>query len=148
MMRERYRSLPLPLQRQVVRHSLLGCALVILTLAIAVVEKDIALTVLGLMLGALFVVYAAYLVCIDFVAVEGVCTAVERSMLFRKTVTVIMQTDSHTLRIPVRRPQGKVREGVGLILYLNSQARVYEDNGVLMVYEYRLLVPSESISSM
>lgn len=147
MIRKRYARLPLPLRRQLLRHGLLGCAIFILALAVAAVEKDVALLALGLILTALFLGYAVYLLCAEYVAVKGVCTALERSWLFGKTVTVEMQADGRTLRIPMRGRQRRIEAGNKLILYLNRNARVYEDNGVLIVCDYRLLLPDQSTGS-
>lgn len=141
--RDRFKTIPNALQRQILRRGLMGCAFLIFTVVFLLLGYDALLVLPGIgfmIFSAASAVWLFYLADRkQYVVVEGVCTEVAKSMLFKRIKTVTLESGGKTLRIQLKQHKRSYKTGVGMRLYLQENARVYERDGALLIYDYILI---------
>lgn len=138
-----FKAVPAALQRQILRRGLMGCAFFIFALLFLVLGYDAQLILPGIGLalfglgGAIWLFYIA-----DrnrYVVVEGVCTEVTKSLLFKRVKSVLLVSEGRTLRIQLKQHGRSFKAGARLRLYMRENAKVYERDDELLIYDYILI---------
>ena len=141
--RDRFKAIPNALQRQILRRGLMGCAFLIFTIVFLLLGYDALLVLPGIGFMIFSVASAAWLFYIAdrkrYVVVEGVCVEVTKSLLFKRVKTVTLEADNRTLRVQLKQHKRSYKAGARLRLYLQENAKVYERDGVLLIYDYILI---------
>ena len=141
--RDRFKVIPNALQRQILWRSLMGCAFLIFTVVILLLGYDALLVLPGIGFMIFSVASAAWLFYVAdrkrYVVVDGVCKEVTKSLLFKRVKTVTLEADGKTLRVQLKQHKRSYIAGAKLRLYLQENAKVYERDGVLVVYDYILI---------
>lgn len=143
-MKEKLLKLPDVLRRQVILH--LGVSLVglILLVAAGVFGNDWRFCVPCIVVAVLF--YANGLTLLDrgergsYIAIEGVCTEVEKVGLRKRTKSICIQADQQNIRIlNPRLGNRKITPGSMIKLYLAENAPVYDLDGYKVVNSHLAL---------
>ena len=139
-MRDKFKAIPAALQRQILWRGLIGCAFLIFSLMFLLLRYDALLVLPGVGFMLLSLGSAVWLFHVadkkQYVVVEGVCTEVTKSILFKRVKTVTLEADGKTLRIQLKQHNRSYHAGARLRLYVQENAKVYEREGVLLILEY------------
>ena len=136
-------TIPQPLQRHILKRSLMGCAFLIFTVLLLLLRLPLVI----LMPGILFALYlfGSSIRLLDlvlnnnYVILEGVCTKCFPCSFFKKTQTLLLETDGHILQLQLRTKPKHSPEGKHLQLYLSDHTQMFEKDGILLIYDYILL---------
>lgn len=142
-MKEKFKAIPYPLQRQILIR--LGCAaLGLLMLVLALIYHGdwrffipcIALT--GVCIGS-----AASLCwqCVEnrYVTIEGICTEIERTPLRRRIKAVYIRTTEHDVKVLIARRIKNLSVGNPIVVYVGTKTAVYEMDGCKVLCSYLAL---------
>lgn len=147
-MRDKFKAIPAALQRQILWRGLMGCAFLIFSLMFLLLGHDALLVLPGVGFMLLSLGSAVWLFHVAdkkrYVVVEGVCTEVTKSILFKRVKTVTLEADGKTLRIQLKQHNRSYHAGARLRLYMQENAKVYEREGVLLIYDYILIEQERS----
>ena len=139
-MRDKFKAIPAALLRQILWRGLIGCAFLIFSLMFLLLRYDALLVLPGVGFMLLSLGSAVWLFQVAdkkrYVVVEGVCTEVTKSILFKRVKTVTLEADGKTLRIQLKQHNRSYHAGARLRLYVQENAKVYEREGVLLILEY------------
>ncbi|HOG00759.1 MAG TPA: hypothetical protein PKW41_11405 [Clostridia bacterium] len=139
-MRNKFKAIPAALQRQILWRGLMGCAFFIFSVIFLLLGYDALLVLPGVSFMLLSLGSAVWLFRVAdkkrYVVVEGVCTEVTKSILFKRVKTVTLEADGKTLRIQLKQHNRSYHAGAKLRLYMQENAKVYEREGVLLILEY------------
>ena len=139
-MRNKFKAIPAALQRQILWRGLMGCAFFIVSVIFLLLGYDALLVLPGVSFMLLSLGSAVWLFRVAdkkrYVVVEGVCTEVTKSILFKRVKTVTLEADGKTLRIQLKQHNRSYHAGAKLRLYMQENAKVYEREGVLLILEY------------
>ena len=118
----------------------MGCAFFIFSVIFLLLGYDALLVLPGVSFMLLSLGSAVWLFRVAdkkrYVVVEGVCTEVTKSILFKRVKTVTLEADGKTLRIQLKQHNRSYHAGAKLRLYMQENAKVYEREGVLLILEY------------
>ena len=133
---KKLKSLPEPLQKQILLRLSLAAALFILGLASAVIWRDINM----LLIVAVAVLFAALGIRIayrDYIVINGICDDVNETVIRRRTKAIVLNTEIEgkcvKLRIPLRQQFRKITIGDALMIYVDAATQIIDCDG-----EYRL----------
>ena len=138
--RDNFKAIPAALQRQITRRGLMGCAFLIFTVIFLLLGYDALLVLPGIGFTVFSAASAAWLFNIAdkkrYVVVEGVCTEVTKSMLFKRIKTLTLEVDGKLLCIQLKQHKRDYKPGTRLCLYIQENAKVYERDGGFLILEY------------
>ena len=138
--RNAFKAIPAALQRQILRRGLMGCAFLILSLIFLLLGYDIRLVLPGFGFMLFCVGSALWLFYIadkkQYVVVEGVCTEVTKSILFKRIKTVTLDADGKMLCVQLKQHGRTIVANVKLRLYIYEKTMVYEKDGMLIIYDH------------
>lgn len=140
-LQDEFKAVPAVLQRQLLRRGLMGCAFLIFSLLFLLFGYDALLILPGMGL-ALFCLGGTLFHIADrnqYVVVEGVCTEVTKSLLFKRVKSVLVEAEGRTLRVQLKQYGRSFKAGARLRLYMQESVKVYERDGVLFIYDYILI---------
>ena len=141
--RDNFKAIPAVLQWQITWRGLTGCAFLIFTVIFLLLGYDALLVLPGIGFTVFSAASAAWLFHIAdrkrYVIVEGICTEVTKSILFKRVKTVTLEADGKILRIQLKQHRRGYRAGAKLRLYIQENAKVYERDGALLIYDYILI---------
>lgn len=141
--RDNFKAIPAALQRQITRRGLMGCAFLIFTVIFLLLGYDALLVLPGIGFTVFSAASAAWLFHIAgqkrYVIVEGICTEVTKSILFKRIRTLTLEVDGKLLCIQLKQHKRDYKPGTRLCLYIQENAKVYERDGALVVYDYILI---------
>ncbi len=133
-------ELPPALLRQIYIRAGTSILSFILFIVVAIFFHNIYLYVPCLILFAVMIVNTATLVynCVtgNYIKIEGLCSNVEATKIKRKTKSIELKFEEHTLKFPINKRIGKINLGDTIIVYLSDKTLVYEKDGIYVVYEY------------
>lgn len=72
----------------------------------------------------------------EFVELSGVCIAVYKSKLQRKTKSIVVETKRGTVKLPVRMKMQTIDVGDYVVIYVPDYASVYDYKGEMVVCEF------------
>ena len=136
----RLAEIPEPLSKQI--YARLGFSLIFFMLFIAVlcirldpltVVPFIGLSLYSLICACLLFFRAA---AGGYVVARGRCVEVAETLVRKRTKSVLIETGEHTLRVFSRKGARRIAKGAEIEIYIADDARVYESNGVKLVYSY------------
>jgi len=132
-------SLPVPLRRQVVTHLGLAAVLLIFGLLSAALWRDKSM----LIIIAVAVFFAALGVRIcyrDYIVITGICIEVEPTIIRKRnkavTITTMVDGKEMSLRIPLRQQFRKFAAGDTLEVYIDTETRINEWDGIFHLQTY------------
>ena len=141
--RDNFKAIPAALQRQITRRGLMGCAFLFLSLIFLLLGYDMRLVLPGFGFMLFCMGSTVWLFNIAdkkwYVVVEGVCTEVTKSMLFKRIKTLTLEVDGKLLCIQLKQHKRDYKPGTRLCLYIQENAKVYERDGALLIYDYILI---------
>ena len=133
------KSLPEPMQKQIVLRFVLSIVLLTFGLASAVIWQDKSM--LLIIAVAAFSGVLGFRLCYrDFIVITGICTEVDNTVIRKrnKAIVVIAVVDGKevTLRIPVRQQFRKFAVGDTLDIYVDAATSIHELDGKLQLQNY------------
>lgn len=141
--RDGFKAIPAALQRQILRRGLMGCAFLLFSVVFLLMGYDALLVLPGVGFMLFSFASAVWLFHIAdrkrYVIVEGICTEVTKSMLFKRIRSLTLEVDGKLLRIQLKQHRRGYRAGAKLRLYIQESAKVYERDGALLIYDYILI---------
>lgn len=140
---DHFKAIPAPLQRQILRRGLMGCAFFLLSLIFLLLGYDAMLVLpgFGFMLFCMGSAMRLFYIADGnrYVIVEGICTEVTKSMLFQRAKAVTLEAGGKTLRVQLKQYKRSCKAGTSLRLYIQENTKVHERDGALFLYDYVLM---------
>lgn len=140
---DHFKRIPAPLQRQILRRGLMGCAFFLLSLIFLLLGYDAMLVLpgFGFMLFCMGSAMRLFYIADGnrYVVVEGICTEVTKSMLFQRAKAVTLEAGGKTLRVQLKQYKRSCKAGTSLRLYIQENTKVHERDGALFLYDYVLM---------
>lgn len=137
---DHFKRIPAPLQRQILRRGLMGCAFFLLSLIFLLLGYDAMLVLpgFGFMLFCMGSAMRLFYIADGnrYVIVEGICTEVTKSMLFQRAKAVTLEAGGKTLRVQLKQYKRSCKAGTSLRLYIQENTKVYEQDGAMFLYDY------------
>ena len=139
-MKQEFKQMPEPLQKQVFIRIGLGALSAVLFAAALIYTRDIFLTLPFAGIAVFFAAAAFALfrrvVLGEYVAVSGKCAEIGLTALKRRAKYIIMDTDVCKLKVILRSRMRKIPAGTEVKLYIAKNTPVYEQNGSQALYSY------------
>ena len=142
-MREKLKSIPFPLQKQIIIRFATGLLFVFLFFVILFCFWDVylflpcAFFAVFLIVNAIFLFYNSYKG--NYVCVEGICEHIETIGLRKRIKSITLELVENKLRIMIRHRIKRIAVGDTVIVYLAKSTQVYEpDDGYLINNYYAL----------
>ena len=142
-MREKFNSIPSPLQKQVISRFAAGLLFVFLFLIILFCFWDVYLFLpcvffaVFLIVNAILLFYNSYKG--NYVCVEGICEHIETTGLKKRVKSITLALVENKLKIMVRQRIKRLAVGDTVIVYLAESTQVYDqDDGFLIGNYYAL----------
>ena len=137
---QEFKRMPEPLQRQTLLRLGLSALFLVLTVALAIVARDIYL-LLPCAGAVIFFAAAAFLlfrrvVLGEYVIVSGECAEVGLTVIRRRAKHLVLQTDACRVKVILRSRLQKISAGTKVNLYVANNAPIYDREGVQMLYSY------------
>ena len=135
-----FAAIPEPLQKQV--YIRLGFTVIFLLLFVLVLSMGFDwLTVIPFIVLSLFSLYSAWHLFRsalkgEYVVIEGICVDANVTAIRKKTKSVILKTDEHTVQVMIRQRQKKIPKGVELAIYVAKKTQVFEKDGMMVLHSY------------
>lgn len=139
-MKEKFKSLPEALQKQIIiRFG--ACALsLLLLLVVLAMYRDLYLCLSFILFSLFFGVSGALLLlrAVDgkYVVIEGECSKVERTVLRKRPKTIYFKAEPHTVKLQTRQRLKNISAGDTVVLYVSENMSVYEDEGCQILSAY------------
>ena len=134
-MKERFRNIPAPLQKQILQRAFsmaIGIAIMIFA-----GKEDIVLLLPGIAALLMFLVSACSLTirCLDenYLILRGQCLQIERSFVRKNTKAIYLKVQNHTVKLRCQIPR-RIAVGDQLTIYISNDAPVYEEDGCQVLF--------------
>ena len=136
---KKLKSLPEPLQRQILLRLGLAAALFIFGLVSAIAWRDWSMLII--IAVALFIAFLGIrIVWRDYIIITGVCSEVEATMIRKRTKAIVLITEmggkEGKLRVSLRQQFRKIAVGDILDVYVDTEAQIYEWEGEFRLQSY------------
>lgn len=139
-MKEKFYNMPKALKVQIFIRLGLAVLALILAILMSVIAKDF---LLGLPCWVLFVymsINGGILlyngITENYVSIIGTCIGVERSRIFKRVKSAMIQTEKGKLKVPIRNRIRKLNEGVAVTVYVPVKSLVYENGDGMSIFSY------------
>lgn len=134
-MKERFRNIPAPLQKQILQRAF-GMAIGIAIMVFAG-KEDIVLLLPGIAALLMFLVSACSLTirCLDenYLILRGQCLQIERSFVRKNIKAIYLKVQNHTVKLRCQLPR-RIAVGDQLTIYISNDAPVYEEDGCQVLF--------------
>ena len=142
-MREKFNSIPSPLQRQIIGRFMTGLLFVFLFLIILFCFWDVYLF-LPCVFFAVFLIVNAILLFYNsykghYVCVEGVCENIETTGLRKRVKSITLQLVENRLKIMIHHRIKRLAVGDTVIVYMAKSTQVYEQDDEYLIGNYYAL---------
>ena len=143
-MREAFKKIPEPLQRQIIYRLLTGAAILIVSAVFLMNSMDM-LSVMACVAIMGFCIISAFLlfrkaVIGDYVVISGACLSVALTAVRRRTKMITLHTeDDHILQVMIKQRLKKIRAGSQVTLYVAANVPVYEKGDGHILHSYLAL---------
>lgn len=142
-MKNKIRSLPVPLQNLLIYRVALAILALGASLALAVFLHDVHFALPGLILCVTMLVSAVLLYRLltqgRYLALRGTVLNVEQTMIRKHTKVIILEAEGKALRIQLRNRHVKVARGDKVALYLADTTKLYPWRGMYQLSGYLTL---------
>lgn len=142
-MREKFKSIPFPLQKQIINRFAAGLLFVFLFLVILFCFWDVYLFLpcvffaVFLIVNAILLFYNSYKG--NYVCVEGICEHIETTGLRKRIKSITLELAENKLKIMIRHRIKRIAVGDTVVVYLAESTQVYDrDDGCLIGSYYAL----------
>lgn len=142
-MREKFKSIPFPLQKQIISRFAAGLLFVFLFLVILFCFWDVYLFLpciffaVFLIVNAILLFYNSYKG--NYVCVEGICEHIETTGLRKRIKSITIELAENKLKIMIRHRIKRIAVGDTVVVYLAESTQVYDrDDGYLIGSYYAL----------
>jgi len=136
---QKIKSLPEPLQRQILLRFALAAALLVLGVASAIAWRDASMLFI-IAVAVFFAVLGVRIACRDYIVIAGICGDVDATVIRRRTKAIILCTVMNgreiRLRIPLRQQFRKIAAGDVLEVYIDAATQVHEWGGEFRLQGY------------
>jgi len=136
---KKMKSLPEPLQKQILMRLGLAAALFILGPASAVIWRDASMLLI-LAAAALFAVLGVRIAYRGYIVINGICGDVDATVIRRRTKAIVLCTvmddKEIMLRIPLRQQFRKIAVGDALEVYVDAETQIHEWDGEFRLQSY------------
>jgi len=136
---KKLKSLPEPLQKQILLRLGLAAVLFILGLASAIIWKDASMLLI-IAAAALFAVLGVRIAYRDYIIINGICGDVDATIVRRRTKAIVlcamMGGKEIKLRIPLRQQFKKIAVGDALEVYVDAETQIHEWDGEFRLQSY------------
>jgi len=133
------KSLPEPLQRQILLRLGLAAVLFIFGLASAAAWRDWSMLII-IAVALFFAFLGIRIVWRDYIVITGVCSEVEATMIRKRTKAIVLITEmggkEGKLRVSLRQQFRKIAVGDILDVYVDTEAQIYEWEGEFRLQSY------------
>lgn len=134
-MKERFRNIPAPLQKQIFFRGsgmMIGIAIMIFA-----GRGGIVLLLPGIAILLMFLVSACSLAirCFEgkYLILKGQCLQIERSFVRKNIKAIYLKVQNHTVKLRCQIPR-RIAVGDQLIIYISNDAPVYEEDGCQVLF--------------
>lgn len=142
-MKNKLRSLPIPLQDLLIYRVALSILALSTSLALAFFLHNIHFALPGLILCVTMLVSATLLYRLlmqgRFLALRGTVLHVEQTMIRKHTKVIILEVEGKALRIQLRNRHMKLAQGDMVALYLADTTKLYPWHGMYQLNTYLAL---------
>jgi hypothetical protein len=140
-MRNAFKQIPEPLQKQILYRLLIGIAVLIATVVFLISPMDTlsVFTCAGIMV---FFFISSFLlfrraVVEDYVVVSGECLGVTLTAVRKRVKTITMMADGgHTIQVLIKQRSKMIRTGARITLYISKNMPLYERDGFHRLHSY------------
>ena len=143
-MREKFKSIPLPLQKQIISRFATGLLFVFLFFIILFCFWDIylflpsAFFAVFLIVNAILLFYNSYKG--NYICVEGCCEHIETTGLRKRVKSITLElVEKNKLRIMIRHRIKRLAVGDTVVVYLAKSTQVYDQDGGYLIGNYYAL---------
>lgn len=142
-MKDKFKQLPDALQRQIVFRLAIGVGFLVLFLILQFCLGDIYFSLPCVLFGSVIIVNGGLLLYNstkgNFISVQGVCSQVETIGIRKRIKNIYIDTEMHTIKMPVRHRIRSLNKGDTVIVYLSEKTPVYEQEHGYMICSYYAL---------
>ena len=136
---KKLKSLPEPLQKQILMRLGLAAALFILGPASAAIWHDASMLLI-LAAAAFFAVLGIRIAYRDYIIIKGICSDVDATIIRRRTKAIVfctvMDDKEIKLRIPLRQQFRKIAVGDALEVYVDAETQILDWDGEFRLQSY------------
>jgi hypothetical protein len=136
---KKIKSLPAPLQKQIVLRLCLGVALLIVGLVSAIMWCDVSMLLI-IAVAALCVVLGVRITYREYIVIQGVCDDVSTTILRGRTKAIVLSTEIEgkeiKLRVALRQQFKKIAVGDALEVYVDAETQIHEWDGEFRLQSY------------
>lgn len=142
-MKEKFYSLPKPLQKQILIRSGAGMVFLLLLVIILICFHDLYFCLPCLLLSGFLLINGGCLLYSgskgSYIRIQGTCEQIEAFGIRKRIRSIRIAFDGYTVKIPVRQRMKRLSTGDTVIVYLSEKTPVYEQDGEYMVCSYYAL---------
>lgn len=139
-MKDAFRTLPSPLQRQIMSRLAIGIGFLFVTILFVIAKTPFLVVVPGIVVSLFCGISGISLFFLaisgDYIVLHGKCTDIFRSPVKKRVTSILLQTDEHVVQIRLNRSTHKFTVGVIMDVYLNKHTPVYVKDGIKIIYQY------------
>jgi len=136
---KKLKSLPEPLQRQILLRLALAALLLFLGLASATIWRDASMLLI-IVVAILYAALGIRIVLRDYIIIKGICDDATETMIRRRTKAIVLRTEIDgkeiKLRIAIRQQFRKVKAGDSLDVYVDAATQIHEWDGEFRLQSY------------
>ena len=145
---KKLKSLPEPLQRQILLRLGLAAVLFTLGMASAILWRDVSMLLI-IAAAALFAMLGVRIACRDYIIINGICGDVDATIVRRRTKAIVLCTvmdgKEIKLRIPLRQQFKKIAVGDALEVYVDAETQIHEWDGEFRMQSYIAIDKAEAV---
>lgn len=142
-MKNKIRTLPVPLQNLLIYRMALAILALGASLALAVFLRDVHFALPGLILCGIMLVSAVLLYRLlmqgRYLALRGTVLNVEQTMIRKHTKVIVLEAEGKALRVQLRNRHMKVAQGDTVAVYLADTTKLYPWRGMYQLSGYLTL---------
>ena len=136
---KKLKSLPVPLQKQILLRLCLAAVLFIVGLVSAVMWRDTSMLLI-IAVAALCVVMGIRIAYREYIVIQGICDDVSTTIIRGRTKAIVLRTEIEgkeiNLRIPLRQQFKKITVGDILEVYVDAATQIHEWEGEFRLQSY------------
>lgn len=139
-MKEKFRQIPLPLQKQIIVRVGFGFAFSLVFVLMLFIDASVYTVLAGIgMLGFCFGSAGhLFLRCTqkEYIIVTGECVELQKTLLGRRVKAMFLKCGEYTVQVIPRQHLRRMVVGTRIDLYLSSSTPVHERDGIQVLHSY------------
>ena len=143
MIRENFKKIPEPLQKEILKRIGYSTLVIAVSLILILTTNDWILCVPCLFISLYLSVTAITLyinsVKGKIICITGICVEIERSRFKRNGKSISLDVEGKCVKLPFKRRIKGVQEGSTVSVYMNEKTKVYNNQFGFVICDYYIL---------